>query len=146
KPAFAVDEMVTGPGQRVDHRQVRAAADRVHEHQHGVRRVVLGLEQIAFQHDDLGEAAVYVANAGIVLEGNEIGDPVVVVLHGRSGVHQCGPKSFARTSADGVSRRRVSIAITCQSTRECSSNLRRARSRALSGAPWGNPSGAWGTW
>src|SRR6202034_3041298 len=109
-----------------------------------VRRVVLGLEQIAFQHDDLGEAAVDIADPGIVLEGNEIGDTVVVVLHGRSGLHQCCPRSFASTSADGVSRRRVSTAITCQSTRECSSNLRRARSRALSGAPWGNSCGAWG--
>ena len=86
EPAVAVDDVVAGPGQRVDHRQVRAAADRVHEHQHGVRRVVLRLEQIAFQHDDLGEAAVDVADAGIVLEGNEIGDPVVVVLHGVLGL------------------------------------------------------------
>ena len=36
EPAVAVDDVVTGPGQCVDHRQVRAAADRVHEHQHGV--------------------------------------------------------------------------------------------------------------
>src|SRR6202000_1536705 len=98
KPAFAVDEMVTGPGQRVDHRQVCATADRVHEHQHGVRRVVLGLEQIAFQHDDGGESAVHVANHGIVMKGNEIGDPVVVVLDRFSGsCHQCCPRSWAST-------------------------------------------------
>ena len=36
EPAVAVDDVVTGPGQCVDHRQVGAAADGVHEHQHRV--------------------------------------------------------------------------------------------------------------
>ena len=35
-----------------------------------------------------------------------------------------------------MSLRRVSMAITDQSTLSYSSNLRRARSRAFSGAPW----------
>ena len=50
--------MVSGAGERVDHGQVRAASDRVHEHQHGVRHAVPGLEQIALQHHQLGDAAV----------------------------------------------------------------------------------------
>ncbi len=36
EPAVAVDDVVAGVGQRVDHRQVGAAPDRVHEHQHGI--------------------------------------------------------------------------------------------------------------
>src|SRR5690606_7663347 len=83
--------------------------------------------------------------------GDQIRDAVVLVLGGGRGGHgvlrgvghQCCPRSFASTSADGTSRRRVSTAITCQSTRSYSSNLRRARSRAFSGAPWCTPCGAW---
>ena len=139
EPAVAVDDVVAGPGQRVDHRQVGAAADRVHEHQHGVRRLVLRLEQVAFQHDELGDAAVDIADARIVLEGNQIRDALVVVLHGL--LHGLCHVSVApgrwraprpRGSAgDGCRRRSPASRRWCSS-----SNLRRARSRAFSGAPW----------
>ncbi len=65
KSAVAVDDMMTRPGQRVDHRQIRAAADRMHEHQHGVRRLVFRLQEIAFQHGDFGQPAVDIADPGI---------------------------------------------------------------------------------
>ena len=124
-------------GQRVDHRQVGAAADGVHEHQHRIRRFGLRLEKVAFQDDQLGDTAVDVPRTGDVLVSNQIRDAVVLVLDGCFGCrHQCCPKSFARTSAAGTSRRRVSIAITDQSTESYSSNLRRpalAPSRARRG-------------
>ena len=82
EPAVAVDDVMAGTGQRVDHRQVGAAADRVHEHQHGVRRFGLRLEQVALQDHQLGDPAVDVADAGIVLVGNQIRDAVVFVLDG----------------------------------------------------------------
>src|SRR6185312_4798503 len=143
KAAVAVDDVMACTGQRVDHRQVGAAADGVHEHQHRIRRFGLRLEKVAFQDDQLGDTAVDVPRTGDVLVSNQIRDAVVLVLDGYFGCrHQCCPKSFARTSADGTSRRRVSIAITDQSTESYSSNLRRARSRAFSGAPWCTPCGA----
>jgi hypothetical protein len=42
--AVAVDDMMAGAGQRVDHRQVGPAADRVHEDKHGVRGFVARFE------------------------------------------------------------------------------------------------------
>jgi len=36
EPAVAVDHVMARTGERVDHRQVRTAADRMHEHQNGV--------------------------------------------------------------------------------------------------------------
>ena len=82
EPAVAVDDVVACARQRVDHRQVGAAADGVHEHQHGVRRLGLRLEQIALQHHQFGDAAVDVADRRIILVGNEIRDAVVFVLDG----------------------------------------------------------------
>ena len=139
--AVAVDDVMPAAGEPVDHRQVRAAPDGVHEDQHGIRRLVLGLEQIALQHDQFGDAAVDVAHARGVLVGNEIRDALVLVLDGRlrrlsalinilvssrkrssvfsflrASAHQCCPRSLASTSSDGTSRRRVSMAMTDHST------------------------------
>ena len=110
-PAAGVDDVVPGAGEGVNHRKVGAAADRVHEDKHGIASR-LWLELIALQHHQLGDPAVDVPYARIILVGNQIGNAFV------SAAHECWPKSAASTSADGIRRCRVSMAITFQSTRE----------------------------
>ena len=89
-PAAGVDDVMPGPGQSIDHRKVCAAADRVHEHQHGVlcRRpggsgvgFDIGAQQVALQHHQLGNPAVDVPNARSVLVGNQIGNAFVSATH-----------------------------------------------------------------
>src|SRR3546814_7911581 len=71
--AVAVDDVMAGLGQRMWHRQIFAAADRVHEHDHGLRRH-RRFQQVRLEQHHAGDTAIGVLVRGLFLEQHHVGD------------------------------------------------------------------------